>query len=204
MNEKVTFHGNPNMLTMLCATTVPQHPFKADIGIRRVNPDAQIPVYNKDGDSGFDLVAMDTVIIEPGGTVTIPTGLQFELPLGLELQIRPRSGLTSKTKARVDIGTVDSNYRGEIKVSMDNFAYPIWFFNAETQGVEILKTRKVKTLTNEIDEINHPVPYGSIIIHKGQRIAQGVLAVVYKGKFTEKEQLSETARGVDGFGSSGV
>lgn len=56
------------------------------------------------GDAGFDLVAAEDVIIKPGETKVIPTGLAFEIPPGYEMQIRPRSGMSRKTKLRVVLG----------------------------------------------------------------------------------------------------
>ena len=90
------------------------------VKIKRLHPDAVIPQYAHEGDAGFDLVAAADVIIEPGETALIPTGIAVELPPGYELQVRPRSGITLRTKLRVQLGTVDSNYRGEIGVIVDN------------------------------------------------------------------------------------
>ncbi len=66
------------------------------IKIKRLHPDAVIPEYAHIGDSGFDLVAVEDVVIEPGETKLILTGLAFEIPEGFELQVRPRSGITTR------------------------------------------------------------------------------------------------------------
>lgn len=87
------------------------------------NPD---PLYQKIGDSGFDFMANlpdDAVIlVEPLKRALIPTGLHFQIPIGFELQVRPRSGLALKKGITVlnTPGTVDSGYRGEIKVILYN------------------------------------------------------------------------------------
>jgi dUTP pyrophosphatase len=180
------------------------HPFKINIGVKKMNKDAEIPKYNKHGDSGFDLVAMETKIIIPGETIKIPIGLAFEIPPGLELQLRPRSGLSAKTKLRVIFGTIDSNYRGEVTVVVDNNTHPTWVVDRQTFEVDQKMVWTISNLENKPVRLDTPAPQGSIIIHKGQRISQGILAMVYKGLFTEKEELSETDRGADGFGSSGV
>ena len=65
---------------------------KLRVKIKRVK-DVDLPKYAKPGDSGFDLVAAEGTIIEPGQTKVIPTGLAFEIPPGFELQVRPRSGI---------------------------------------------------------------------------------------------------------------
>ena len=87
------------------------------------NPD---PMYQKIGDSGFDFMASlpegAIIIAEPLKRVLIPTGLHFQIPIGFELQVRPRSGLALKNGITVlnTPGTVDSGYRGEIKVILYN------------------------------------------------------------------------------------
>ena len=87
------------------------------------NPD---PTYQKVGDSGFDFMASlpegATITIEPMKRALIPTGLHFQIPIGFELQVRPRSGLALKNGITVlnTPGTVDSGYRGEVKVILFN------------------------------------------------------------------------------------
>jgi dUTP pyrophosphatase len=85
------------------------------------------PKYFHDGDSGFDFRAYinEKITIEPGQRKLIKTGLYFEIPNGYELQVRPRSGLAIKDGITIlnSPGTVDSNYRGEIKIILINLGY---------------------------------------------------------------------------------
>ena len=87
------------------------------------NPD---PSYQKEGDSGFDFMANlledEIITIQPLKRALIPTGLHFQIPVGFELQVRPRSGLALKNGITVlnTPGTVDSGYRGEVKVVLFN------------------------------------------------------------------------------------
>ncbi|MCU5508273.1 dUTP diphosphatase [Bacillus cereus] len=141
--------------------------------IKRVR-DVELPRYAKPGDSGFDLVAAEDTIIWPGETKVVQTGLAFEIPPGYELQVRPRSGMTRNTKLRVVLGTVDSGYRGEVGVLVDN--------------TEIPKVANMQVR----------------VIEKGTRIAQGVIAPVITAHFEEVDELSDSERGVGGFGSTGV
>src|SRR5690625_4442372 len=97
-----------------------------NLSVKKLHPDAVIPKYAKKGDSGFDLVAVEDMVIEPGETKLIKTGLAFEIPEGYEIQVRPRSGITLKTKLRVQLGTIDSNYRGEVGVIVDNITPKIF------------------------------------------------------------------------------
>ncbi|EEK99106.1 Deoxyuridine 5'-triphosphate nucleotidohydrolase, DUTP [Bacillus cereus BDRD-ST26] len=143
------------------------------VKIKRVK-DVELPKYAKSGDSGFDLVAAEDTIIWPGETKVVQTGLSFEIPPGYELQVRPRSGMTRNTKLRVVLGTVDSGYRGEVGVLVDNTERPI-SLNMQAH-----------------------------VIEKGTRIAQGVIAPVVTAHFVEVEELSVSERGVGGFGSTGT
>lgn len=93
-----------------------------DVEIKKLREDAQIPRYNKPGDSGFDFVLLEDALIEPGETKILPTGLAFAIPEGYELQIRLRSGYAAKTSLYLPNapGTVDSGYRGEVGIILRN------------------------------------------------------------------------------------
>lgn len=95
---------------------------KINVKVKRLSDDAVIPQYATDGSAGFDLVATEDVIIEPGETKLVPTGLAFEIPQGYEIQIRPRSGISLNTKLRIANapGTIDADYRGEVCVIITN------------------------------------------------------------------------------------
>lgn len=86
-----------------------------------------LPSYQTAGSSGFDLLAAceDEVILNPGERNLIPTGISFSLPHGYEVQIRPRSGLAIKHGVTLlnTPGTIDSDYRGEIKIIMINLGH---------------------------------------------------------------------------------
>ena len=173
-----------------------------NVKIKRLHPDAVIPRYAHEGDAGFDLVAAADVIIEPGETALIPTGIAVELPPGYELQVRPRSGITLRTKLRVQLGTVDSNYRGEVGVIVDNVAQSVyttedWNFNIECTDV-------YNTIDNNEIESDNWTPIGTYIIRKGEKIAQAVINPVEQAHFIEVDKLDETERGSDGFGSTGT
>jgi len=94
------------------------------VRVMRVRPDAQLPKYMSDGAAGMDLAAsLDTeVTIAPGQRALVGTGLAIALPRGFEAQVRPRSGLAAKHGVTVlnAPGTIDEDYRGEIKVILIN------------------------------------------------------------------------------------
>ncbi len=136
--------------------------------------DLQLPCYESNEAAGLDLrAAVDQdipLIIEPGRRMLVATGLAIELPKNHEGQIRPRSGLAFKHGITVlnSPGTIDADYRGEIKV----------------------------LLINHGDE-----PFE---ITRGMRIAQMVVAPVVQVMVNEVFALSDTARGVAGYGSTGT
>jgi dUTP pyrophosphatase len=99
--------------------------YQLRIKVKKTDESASIPKYAHKGDSGFDLASTETVTISPGETKLISTGLSFGIPVGYEMQIRPRSGMSAKTKFRVANapGTIDSNYTGEVKIIAENIGH---------------------------------------------------------------------------------
>jgi dUTP pyrophosphatase len=168
---------------------------KVTVKIKKLHPDAVIPQYAHKGDAGFDLVAVKDVVIAPGETKMIPTGLAFEVPSGYEMQIRPRSGISSKTSLRVPNapGTVDAGYRAEVNVLINN-----------THTTSNIFSLKAKTLDSKYKLVEDACMEGSYLIRKGDRIAQGVIQKLPEVTITEVDELSDSERGLCGFGSSGV
>lgn len=92
------------------------------IKIKKFNSQAIIPEYKTHGSAGFDLHALDEIAVYPGKTYLVRTGVGFEIPAGYELQIRPRSGMSLNTPIRLanTPGTIDSDYRGEVGIIVQN------------------------------------------------------------------------------------
>ena len=93
------------------------------LNVMLLNEKAKVPNRANPTDSGLDLYATERIEIEPHSSAIVPTGIAVDLPLGVEAQVRPKSGITSKTGVRVQLGTVDQSYRGEVGVMVDNI-YP--------------------------------------------------------------------------------
>lgn len=91
-----------------------------ELQIKLLNEDATLPTKAHDTDSGFDLYASDELTIKPGETAIVPTGVAVKFPELWGGMIRPRSGMTAKTKLRVQTGTIDNDYTGEIGIIVDN------------------------------------------------------------------------------------
>lgn len=167
------------------------------VGFKRLNDNATIPTKAHPTDSGFDLYASEDVIIKPGETAVVPTGIAVQLPPGYEATVRPRSGITAKTKLRVQLGTIDNEYRGEIGVIVDNIS----LIPEESEPFNVVKFIDGYDAGRRFaDE-----PEGTYAIRKGDRIAQLVIQPLPVVEAYEVEgNLKETDRGEGGFGSTGV
>lgn len=164
---------------------MPTHVF---INAKRLHPDAVLPAYQTEGAAGMDLCAdgkeatteswrreshdWTSLSIHPQEAWLLSTGIALAIPPGYEGQIRPRSGLAAKHGITVlnSPGTIDADYRGEVKVLLINL------------GQE------------------------AVTIQAGDRIAQLVIAPVARAALVDvgDSELSDTVRGVAGFGSTGT
>jgi dUTP pyrophosphatase len=165
---------------------------KVNVYIEICRDDVQIPEYAKIGDAGMDVRAAEDILIEAGETKIIPTGIKVAIPIGYEIQVRPRSGLSVNTPLRVANapGTVDAGFRNEIGVIITNTSTkPIEF-----QPVTYIHTLDVKGNLQ-----------GAYHIKKGDRIAQLILNEVPTIKWIQVDSVKDI--GIDrngGFGSSGI
>lgn len=103
----------------------------AQVKFLRLHPDAKPPMYQTDQSVGADLTSVDDLEINPGEFKLVKTGISVELPRGIEMQIRPRSGLAFKHGVTVlnAPGTIDSDYRGEIGVLLINHGNDVFKVN---------------------------------------------------------------------------
>ena len=137
--------------------------------IKKLHSDVNLPTYETSGSSGMDLQAYisEEIILKPGERKLIPTGLSIAIPENLEIQIRPRSGLAYKKGISVvnTPGTIDSDYRGEIKVLLINLGkedFIIKKFERIAQMVVCPITKVVLTETNDLpDTIRGEGGFGS-------------------------------------------
>ncbi len=127
------------------------------IKIQKIHPNALIPKYQTDGSSGFDLHAVEEVTIKPHSVGLVKIGICLSLEVGYELQVRTRSGLALNHQVVVlnSPGTVDNDYRGEIKVILANLSdkdFKVQVGDRIAQGV-VQKTYKAEFIECErLDE----------------------------------------------------
>ena len=123
--------------------------------IKKTNKEVITPKYKTDGSSGVDLSAFleKKIIIKPNSSELIPTGLQVAIPEELEIQIRPRSGLAAKESIGVlnSPGTIDSDYRGELKIILFNHGNKDFIIN---NGDRIAQMVLVPILKMEFEEVD--------------------------------------------------
>ena len=125
--------------------------------IKKLNASAQLPSYKTDGASGMDLMACTekTIILEPGKSCLVPTGLSVAFPKEYEIQIRPRSGLAAKNNISVlnTPGTIDSDYRGEIKIILFNHGNKNFKISNNDRIAQMILTPVVKMDLEETNEL---------------------------------------------------
>ena len=120
----------------------------AKVLIKKLNPKVELPVYKTNGASGMDLMAFieQPIRITPNSSCLVPTGLSMAFSEDYEVQIRPRSGLAAKNCITVlnTPGTIDSDYRGEIKIILFNHGTEDFLINNKDRVAQMILTPVVK------------------------------------------------------------
>ena len=129
--------------------------------IKKTNKEVITPKYKTDGSSGVDLSAFieKKVVIKPNSSELIPTGLQVAIPEELEIQIRPRSGLAAKKSIGVlnSPGTIDSDYRGELKIILFNHSNKDFIINNGDRIAQMVLVPIFKMEFEEVDSLPNTV-----------------------------------------------
>ena len=125
--------------------------------IKKLNPEVKIPSYKTEGSSGMDLMAFikKPIKIPPGTSALIPTGLSIAIPNDTEIQIRPRSGLAAKSSISVlnTPGTIDSDYRGELKIILFNHSNVEFIVNNNDRVAQMILMPVLKVDFEEVEEL---------------------------------------------------
>ena len=125
--------------------------------IKKLNSKVQLPKYKTDGSSGMDLMAFleSPVNLKPQESELIPTGISIAIPEDTEIQIRPRSGLAAKSNISVlnTPGTIDSDYRGEIKIILFNHGKEDFVVNNNDRIAQMILMPIVKAEFEEVENL---------------------------------------------------
>ena len=129
--------------------------------IKKLDKKVKLPEYKTSGSSGLDLTAFieKKIVIKPGENALVPTGISIAIPEDTEVQIRPRSGLAAKNNISVlnTPGTIDSDYRGEIKVILFNHGKNDFLINNKDRIAQMILTPVIKMEIEETDDLPETV-----------------------------------------------
>ena len=129
----------------------------AKVLIKKLNPTVELPAYKTEGSSGMDLMALlnEPINLKPNSSCLVPTGLAVAFSSDFEIQIRPRSGLAAKNSISVlnTPGTIDSDYRGEIKVILFNHGKSDFLINNKDRIAQMILTPVIKMDLEETDDL---------------------------------------------------
>ena len=129
----------------------------AKVLIKKLDPTVELPAYKTEGASGMDLMALvkEPINLKPNSSCLVPTGLAVAFSSDFEIQIRPRSGLAAKNSISVlnTPGTIDSDYRGEIKVILFNHGKNDFLINNKDRIAQMILTPVIKMDLEETDDL---------------------------------------------------
>ena len=125
--------------------------------VKKLNPNVKLPSYKTIGSSGMDLMASikEKIVIQPNKSALIPTGLSIAIPDDCEIQIRPRSGLAAKSNIGIlnTPGTIDSDYRGELKIILFNHGNEDFIVNDTDRIAQMILMPVLKIEFEEVEEL---------------------------------------------------
>ena len=129
--------------------------------IKKLDPSVELPSYKTDGASGMDLMAFvkEPINLKPQTSCLVPTGISLAFPSEYEIQIRPRSGLAAKNNISVlnTPGTIDSDYRGEIKIILFNHGNEDFLINDKDRIAQMILGPVIKMNFEETDNLPETV-----------------------------------------------
>src|SRR5699024_1685025 len=173
------------------------------LGFKRLSDDATIPTRAHKTDSGFDLYAAEDVLMHPGDTEVVKTDIAVQLPVEMQGQVRPRSGITWVGFVQVHLGTIDNSYSGNIGTNVENNKFHN-YETAENRTPLNIKGGLVLNDDRSLYKTDDLIFSGTCLVRKGDRIAQLVVQHLPQVEAVEVDTLDETDRGEGGFGSTGT
>ena len=129
--------------------------------VKKLDPNVELPKYKTEGSSGLDLMAFidNPIKISPNTSALVPTGISIAISNDLEIQIRPRSGLAAKSSVTVlnTPGTIDSDYRGEIKIILFNHGKEDFIIKNKDRVAQMILVPIIKIEFEEVDELPNTI-----------------------------------------------
>jgi len=133
----------------------------AKVLVKKLDPNVELPKYKTEGSSGLDLMAFidNPIKISPNTSALVPTGISVAISNDLEIQIRPRSGLAAKSSVTVlnTPGTIDSDYRGEIKIILFNHGKEDFIIKNKDRVAQMILVPIIKIEFEEVDELPNTI-----------------------------------------------
>lgn len=166
--------------------------------IKLLSDNATLPTRNHNTDAGFDIYAAETVILEPQEKSLIRTDIAVNIPKGYVGLLTSRSGVSSKTHLVIETGKIDAGFHGNMKINIknDSQALPVNYvadYYMDVKGNEVPSSPPVMEYKRD-----------TYVINKGDKLAQLVIVPIITPELQQVEEFtSESARGENGFGSSG-
>lgn len=170
---------------------------KNTLEIKLLSDNATKPKRADDLSAGYDIYAAETVILEPQEKALVATDLAVNIPKGYVGLLTSRSGVSSKTHLVVETGKIDAGFQGHMKINVKN--------DFQFAGSNYIQDFILDINNNENATHRHDIQLGTYKIQKGERLAQLVIVPIFTPELVPvKEFRNETARGQNGFGSSGT
>ena len=133
----------------------------AKVLVKKLDPNVELPKYKTEGSSGLDLMAFidNPIKISPNTSALVPTGISVAISNDLEIQIRPRSGLAAKSSVTVlnTPGTIDSDYRGEIKIILFNHGKEDFIIKNKDRVAQMILVPILKIEFEEVNELPNTI-----------------------------------------------
>lgn len=175
------------------------------VKFKKLSDTAITPHRAHHNDAGYDLFADEDVELDYADTLAVKTNIAIELPDGYVADIRPRSGLTLKTNLRVHYGTIDAGYRDGIGIICENASHGE-AVNAVSLTIAQVMFSLKGAETEQLEELNKAIvemaERTTIKINKGDKIAQLVIHKLPEIELVETQELNDSERGLNGFGST--
>ena len=158
------------------------------------------PKYESESASCFDLYAAEGAVIRPSECAKVKTGISFEPPEDVGIMVYPRSGISAKTPLRFanSVGVIDNDYRGEVIILLENVT-PLPMRQNLVPSYQLIDG----TIVDGDYQYGY-LPEGTVVIKKGDRIAQAMPIKIERATLVRSSELSETKRGKGGLGSTGT